>query len=869
MSQSILEREYEVRPKKQGGGMGLTSEEAAALLKEYGENTLLSDKKAKPLRIFLGQFRDVMVMILLIAAGISAFIGETADAVTIIIIVMLNAILGFIQEYRTEKTLLALKSMSAPSAKVCRDGHMTVIPASQLVPGDIISVEAGDKVAADAVLLTAKGLMAEESILTGESEPVAKRCGNTSDKDNSAGKENIIYSGTMITKGTARAKVIATGVNAQMGKISDMLTDIEDEETPLQKRLGELGKIVAIICIAVCFIVAGAGILKGEPVFDMLMTGITIAIAAIPEGLPATVTIALALAVSRMLSKNALVHKLHSVETLGCTSVICTDKTGTITENKMTVRKAWTDEGEYDFSGQGYRRGGNIRCGEDIVTKMSSKPLCEMLRCGVLCNNGDIATQDSIASDTSDIDEWSAAGDPTETALLIAAAKGGMSHSAERTAFRRLDEIPFDSDTRRMTVTVRTPSGDTSSYTKGAADIILSRCTEILTSGGVKPLGYSTRKRIEDACAEMSSAALRVLAFAYKPKGDNSPDSGMVFLGLMGMSDPPREEAKKAVRLCREAGIRTVMITGDHRNTAAAVARQAGIIRENSPESAVITGAELENMSDSELEKAAAGANVFARVSPADKLRIVRAYKRLGHIVTMTGDGVNDAPAVKEADIGVAMGITGTDVTRQAADMVLLDDNFATLVSAVEQGRGIYANIRKFVRYLLSCNIGEVLTMFLGLPAVALGVEPCGEENMRKPPRHKDESFFSGGLMFRIVFRGILIGICTLACFTVMLRTGAGLGAARTGALLTLVMSQLFHVFECKSETKNIFTVPYFNNPKLILAVLCSAAAIFGAIYFPPLQTVFRTVPLNGEQVLISLGLAFAAPLLQCFARHR
>ncbi|MEE0274163.1 MAG: HAD-IC family P-type ATPase, partial [Oscillospiraceae bacterium] len=588
MSQSILEREYEVRPKKQGGGMGLTSEEAAALLKEYGENTLLSDKKAKPLRIFLGQFRDVMVMILLIAAGISAFIGETADAVTIIIIVMLNAILGFIQEYRTEKTLLALKSMSAPSAKVCRDGHMTVIPASQLVPGDIISVEAGDKVAADAVLLTAKGLMAEESILTGESEPVAKRCGNTSDKDNSAGKENIIYSGTMITKGTARAKVIATGVNAQMGKISDMLTDIEDEETPLQKRLGELGKIVAIICIAVCFIVAGAGILKGEPVFDMLMTGITIAIAAIPEGLPATVTIALALAVSRMLSKNALVHKLHSVETLGCTSVICTDKTGTITENKMTVRKAWTDEGEYDLSGQGYRRGGNIRCGEDIVTKMSSKPLCEMLRCGVLCNNGDIATQDSIASDTSDIGEWSAAGDPTETALLIAAAKGGMSHSAERTAFRRLDEIPFDSDTRRMTVTVRTPSGDTSSYTKGAADIILSRCTEILTSGGVKPLGYSTRKRIEDACAEMSSAALRVLAFAYKPKGDNSPDSGMVFLGLMGMSDPPREEAKKAVRLCREAGIRTVMITGDHRNTAAAVARQAGILRANSPESAVI-----------------------------------------------------------------------------------------------------------------------------------------------------------------------------------------------------------------------------------------------------------------------------------------
>ena len=885
MSQSILERKYEVRPKNQGGKTGLTSEQAAALLAEYGENTLLSDRKAKPLSIFLGQFRDVMVMILLVAAGISAFIGETADAVTIIIIVMLNAILGFVQEYRTEKTLLALKNMSAPSAKVCRDGHMTVIPASQVVPGDIISVEAGDKVAADAVLLTSKGLMAEESILTGESEPVAKRCGNTSDKDNSAGKENIIYSGTMITKGTATARVIATGIHAQMGKISDMLTDIEEGETPLQKRLGELGKIVAIICIAVCFIVAGAGILKGEPVFDMLMTGITIAIAAIPEGLPATVTIALALAVRRMLDRNALVHKLHSVETLGCTSVICTDKTGTVTENKMTVRKAWTADGEYDFTGQGYRREGSIKCNGEAATKMSSKPLCEMLRCGVLCNNGDIAM-------TENENEWSAAGDPTETALLIAAAKGGMSHSAERTAFRRLDEIPFDSDTRRMTVTVRTPSGDSSAYTKGAADIILSRCTDILTESGVKPLSYSARKRIEDACGEMSSAALRVLAFAYKPKADGSPDSGMVFLGLMGMSDPPREEAKKAVRLCREAGIRTVMITGDHKNTAAAVARQAGILKESSPENAVITGDEMAAMTDSELEKAAAGANVFARVSPADKLRIVRAYKKLGHIVTMTGDGVNDAPAVKEADIGVAMGITGTDVTRQAADMVLLDDNFATLVSAVEQGRGIYANIRKFVRYLLSCNIGEVLTMFLGiimgmpmvlmpsqillvnlvtdgLPAVALGVEPCGKENMRKPPRHKDESFFSGGLMFRIVFRGILIGICTLACFTAMLRTGAGLGAARTGALLTLVMSQLFHVFECKSETKNIFTVPYFNNPQLIFAVLFSAAVIFAAVYFPPLQTVFRTVPLNGRQVLLSLGLAFAAPLMQCFVRHR
>ncbi|MBQ5333637.1 MAG: cation-translocating P-type ATPase [Oscillospiraceae bacterium] len=883
MSQSILERDYTENtpaPKNHAPSTGLTSEQAAEILKKHGPNTLATERKAKPLRIFMGQFKDVMVMILIIASAISAFIGEYYDAVTIMIIVVINAVLGFVQEYRTEKTLLALRSMAAPMASVFRDGHLTSLPAAELVPGDVISLEAGDKAAADSVILNSKGLMADESILTGESVPAAKSAGNTKDTDNSLGKSNIIYSGSIITKGTAIARVIATGTSAQMGKISGMLTDIEEEETPLQKRLGELGKIVAVICLIVCAIVAGAGILKGEPVFDMLMTGITIAIAAIPEGLPATVTIALALAVSRMLKQNALVHKLHSVETLGCTSVICTDKTGTVTENKMTVRKAYDGSEEYELTGQGYRVSGRIISGSGETSNIkTSKVLCELLRCGVLCSNADISGGTE--------DERNIAGDPTEAALLIAAAKGGMNHSAERIAYRRIDELPFDSDVRRMTVIVKDPSGQgIISYTKGAADVILDRCSHILTESGIKELTYSKKKEIMDKCGEMSSEALRVLAFAYCPKAVRStPDSGMVFLGLMGMSDPPREEAKKAVRLCRSARIRTVMITGDHKNTAAAVARQAGIL---TGEDGVITGEEMEKMTDKELENAARHTSVFARVSPADKLRIVRAYKRLGHIVTMTGDGVNDAPAVKEADIGVAMGITGTDVTREAADMVLLDDNFATLVSAVEQGRGIYANIRKFVRYLLSCNIGEVLTMFLGivmgmpmvllpaqillvnlvtdgLPAIALGVEPCGEENMKMPPRKKDESFFSGGLMFRIVFRGVLIGLCTLACFTIMMRTGAALEAARTGALVTLVLSQLFHVFECKSEKGNIFTVPYFNNVKLIFAVLFSAAVLAAAIYLPFLQMVFTTVPLSSEQLLIAAGLAFAAPLLQCF----
>lgn len=546
----------------------------------------------------------------------------------------------------------------------------------------------------------------------------------------------------------------------------------------------------------------------------------------------------------------------------------------------MTVRKAYTDGKYHEFTGQGYRVSGQISCEGQNENIKTSAVLKELLRCGVLCSNADISEGGG--------DERTAAGDPTEAALLIAAAKGGMNHNTERIAYRRIDELPFDSDTRRMTVIVKEPSRSGNiAYCKGAADVILERCTHILTEKGTMELTFAKRREIEAKCDEMSSEALRVLAFAYCPNAPKSaPDTRLTFIGLMGMTDPPREEAKKAVRLCKSARIRTVMITGDHKNTAAAVAAQAGIL---TGEGKVITGEELGKMSDKELERAAETACVFARVSPADKLRIVRAYKKLGHIVTMTGDGVNDAPAIKEADIGVAMGITGTDVTREAADMVLLDDNFATLVSAVEQGRGIYANIRKFVRYLLSCNIGEVLTMFLGivmgmpmvllpaqillvnlvtdgLPAIALGVEPCGEENMKMPPRKKNESFFSGGLMFRIVFRGILIGICTLASFTILMRMGGSLEAARTGALATLVMSQLFHVFECKSETGNIFTVPYFNNVKLILAVLFSVAVLAAAIYLPFLQVVFSTIPLTGEQLLIAAGLAFAAPLLNCFS---
>lgn len=870
---------------------GISSPQAEEKIKQYGKNTLAKEKKARPLKIFFGQFRDIMVMILLIATVISFFLGEVYDAVTIIVIVLVNAILGFVQEYKTEKTLLALKNMTAPTAKVYRDGKLTELPAADLVPDDVIVLEAGDKVPADAVLLHAKGVLAEESILTGESAAVPKEVGDVNDSDNSIGKSNILYSGTVITKGTADAKVIATGLSTQMGKISDMLTDIDEELTPLQKRLAELGKAVAIICLAVCAIVAGAGILRGEPAFDMLMTGISIAIAAIPEGLPATVTIALALAVGRMLKQKALVHKLHSVETLGCTSVICTDKTGTITENKMTVSKVCCDGKQYDISGNGYRIAGEITLNGSAVNPAAEKPLSELMTCGVLCNNAAISSSRPVETrqrgrlDTSG--EWETVGDPTEIALLAAAAKAGITAEKLKGSYHKADEIPFDSETRCMTVITRSGSALTA-FSKGAADVILNRCGFILTTEGIKPLTPSIKRRIEAEHEKMTEDALRVLAFADKvlTSGCKQQDieTGMVFLGLMGMTDPPRAEAINAVKLCRSAHIRTVMITGDHKNTAAAIAKKAGIYKKGDT---VLTGTELEAMSDSELESIIDKVTVYARVNPADKLRIVRAFKKHGEIVTMTGDGVNDAPAIKEASIGVAMGVTGTDVTKQAADVVLLDDNFATLVSAVEQGRGIYANIRKFVRYLLSCNIGEVLTMFLGiimgmpitllptqlllvnlvtdgLPAIALGVEPAERENMKQPPRRSDESFFSDGLMTKIIFRGILIGLCTLGCFALFTYMFGDLTIARTGALFTLIMSQLAHVFECKSEKKNIFTVPYFSNPKLILAVLVSAAVIFAAMYVPFLQIIFTTAPLTLKQLLIAFGFAMFAPLLQC-----
>ena len=866
--------------------MGLTEKEAAERLKAQGENTLGESRRTGPMRIFLGQFRDVMVMILLGATVISVLLGEISDAVTIILIVLLNAILGFVQEYRTENTLEALRSMTSPTAKCWRDGKLKEIDASQLVTGDVIELEAGDRIPADCAVLKAAGFFSDEALLTGESVAVGKSAGDESDTDNSLNKSNIVYCGASATKGTCRARVIATGMATQMGRISEMLRDIDKEPTPLQKRLGELGKVVAIICLVVCIAVFGAGVLRGENVFDMLMTGITIAIAAIPEGLPATVTIALALAVSRMLKQKALVNKLHSVETLGCTSVICSDKTGTITENRMTVTELSTAEDTYLFSGMGYRVSGAVTKGEIAVNPVTEKALSAALRCGVLCSTAEISAQEPPKSRNRGTlagkGEWSVTGDPTEAALLIAAAKAGITRQSLSAGYRSIGEFPFDSETRFMAVHVVCGS-EKRIYFKGAEEVLLPRCSMYLDgSGKAAPLTAAMRRSLAERAEDMSQRALRVLALAVCTSEELDPQRcDLVFLGFAGMTDPPREEAKTAIRKCSAASVKTVMITGDHKNTAVAVAKKAGLLKGGK----AMTGAELDCLSDEELDRCIGEYTVFARVEPVHKLRIVRSFRRRGEIVTMTGDGVNDAPAVKEADVGVAMGVTGTDVTKQAADVILMDDNLATLVNAVEQGRCVYANIRKFVRYLLSCNIGEVLTMFLGLlmgmpvvllpvqillvnlvtdglPAVALGMEPPEKDIMSRPPRRSDEGFFSGGLMRRIVFRGILIGLSTLGSFGTVMRMGGSVEACRTAALITLVVSQLIHVFECRSEKRSLFRLNPFGNMKLVGAAALSAAVLAAAVMVPQLQVVFSTVTPDMMQLLTALGFSVAVPVI-------
>ena len=818
---------------------GLSTREAEKRVKTYGLNELKHNKKKSPVLIFLAQFNDFLVWVLIGATIISGFIGDKADAITILIIVIVNAILGFVQEFRTEKSLEALQELAAPTCKVIRDGNIKVVSSKELTIGDLVVLEAGDRIPADGTFIDAANMVVDESLLTGESVGISK--------DTTKGK-NSGFMGTIVLKGRGLIIIDAIGMKTEMGKIANLLDNIEEDKSPLRERLDSLGKILVVMCIVVCLIVTILGIIRGNDITEMFLLGVSLAVAAIPEGLAAIVTVALALGVGRMLKRNALVRKLPAVETLGCTSVICSDKTGTLTQNKMTVKEILVNGRIYELDK------------EKIYD-------CEKLKeAFIYCNDA------NYNYEIKDI-EKAVMGDPTETALVKAFYKDSKELQKFVEKSKRVYEISFDS-TRKMMTVIMNENGKETCYMKGAPERVLEKCNSVLENGKVKPLTYQKKKQIYSYIEAMSNRALRCIAAAYKEENlvkNESVECDLIFLGVAGSMDPPRIEVKDAVLKCKMAGIKPIMITGDHKNTALAIAKSINIC--NSDDQAV-TGDELEKMSDSELVKKVNKIRVFARVSPNHKLRIVRAFKKNNNIVAMTGDGVNDAPAIKEAVIGVAMGISGTDVTKEAAAMVLMDDNFATIVSAVEEGRVIYDNIRKFIRSLLSCNLGEVLTMFLaslfylpnpltpiqilfvnlatdGLPAIALGVDPPDKDIMRQSPREKNEGIFARGLWEKIIVRGSLIGVCTLLSFMSGRYYGMDLATCRTITMCTLVMSQLLHVFECRSERHSIFEINIFSNIYLLGAVLVSMTMICCILYIPFLSGIFNTVALNLGQWLL------------------
>ncbi len=826
---------------------GLSSIEASKRLEAYGKNILTSKKKINPFVIFICQYKDIMTIILLICTLVSLFMGEYVEAIAIAIIILMNGILGFLQEYKTERTLEALKNMSGPVAKVYRDGQITTCPATELVVGDLISITSGDLIPADCILNEATEIESDESMLTGESIPVKKSL--TKSK-----KDRVVYMGCTLTKGHGTATIAKTGMDTEIGNIASMLDDIKEEPTPLQVKLDYLSKYIAVGCLAVCAIVTITGIINGEDFLQMLITGVSLAVAAVPEGLPAIVTISLALSVSRMIKRNALIRKLHAVETLGCATILCSDKTGTITQNKMTATVIASNDGVLD-----------------IKKVISSNTTTELLLKGcVMCNNAVLK---------------SSIGSHTELALLKLGSTFNHTRDGLDRDYKRISENPFDSTRKRMSVVCQDVTGDKLVFVKGGYDVLINKCISFQNGDKIEELTIADKHKFTKQNEDMAENALRVICVAYKKINSSSNDydeDNLIYLGQIGLIDPPRREVKPAVVKCRKAGIKTVMITGDHKKTAIAIAKQVSIYHEGDQ---VLTGDELDKMSVEELTRVVNKVTVFARVSPSHKLQIVKSLKKNGHIVAMTGDGTNDAPSIKEADIGVAMGKSGSDVSKEASSIILLDDNFASLVNAVEEGRSIYENIRKFIRYLLSCNIGEVLTMFLGmlmgmpvvllpiqilfvnlvtdgLPAIALGLEPLDKTAMSRPPRKANENVFARGLASKIIFRGIFIGLSTLASFVSVYKLTGDVDTARSGALFALVLAQLIHVFECKSETQSIFEIKFFNNKKLILATALSFSAMLLVLYVPVLQTIFSTVPLSMNQLMMPILYSLAIPVV-------
>ena len=851
MSLYVKSKQEVLEALKSNSETGLSSQRIAELQKEFGENRLREKKKKTNLQRFFDQFKDVMIIILIIAAIVSFVIAciegnpkEFFEPALILLIVILNAVIGVMQESKAEKALDALKNLSAPHARVLRDGEEKIIDASLLVPGDIIKLEAGDFVPADAILLQSAGLKSEESALTGESVPSEKDAEAVVPENAPLGdRTNMVFSGCSITYGTALAVVTVTGMNTEMGKIANLLNNESDSQTPLQKKLAQLGKYLGIMALAACAIIFVVGVLNNIPKLEIFMTSVSLAVSAIPEGLPAIVTVVLSIGVQRMVKRNAIIRRLPAVETLGSASIICSDKTGTLTQNRMTLVKAYVD-GDTDIT--------------DVSADNKDKIL-KLLEYGTLCCDGSVTFNDGKEQHI---------GDPTETAIVLAAHNLGSEKDELNRKYPRLAELPFDSD-RKLMSTVNESDGKYVVIVKGAFDMMASRCV----AGDLDNAKHITE--------EMSKKALRVLAIGYKfidsvPQNPTSEEleNGLTLMGLVGMIDPPREEAKEAVALCRKAGIKPIMITGDHVVTATAIATELGIFVDGDK---AITGAELDAMSEEELDREVEKISVYARVSPENKIRIVKAWQRKNQVVAMTGDGVNDAPALKAADIGCAMGITGTDVAKGAADMTLTDDNFATIVEAVREGRGIYANIKKVVGFLLGTNIGEVITVFAAmllwhrtpflsmqllwinlvtdsLPAIALGMENVEADVMERKPKPKNEGIFAHGLAIRVVLQGIMFAILSLVAFWIGWQgNDANLSIGQSMAFMVLATSQVIQSYNMRSD-RSLFKIGPFTNKTLNISALISLLLV-AIVLFTPIGIPFGLEILSSTQYLICAGL--------------
>ncbi|HLB72299.1 MAG TPA: HAD-IC family P-type ATPase [Candidatus Methanoperedens sp.] len=866
------------------GRSGLWSEEVRNRFSAYGYNELPEKKKTSSIELFLSQFKNYLILILFAAAAISAFTGETTNAYVILLIILFISFLGFIQEYKAEKAMEALKKMVALEARVLRDGVKKEIQIRELVPGDIILIEAGDRIPADARLIEAINLETVESALTGESHPVSKKTDVLGEDISITDQKNMIFMGTFVTRGNGMAVVVGTGLNTQIGSIAEMI-QIKEVEPPLKIKFADLARQLAKIVLLACLIIFLAGLLRGQDIFQMLVVAAAISVAGIPEALPFIVTATLALGTQRMAKRNAITRKLPAVETLGSATVICSDKTGTITRGEMTVKKIYTDA-VIEITGSGYVPEGEFYREREKIDTSRDAHLVELLKIGTMCNNSYLENNGG----------WRIIGDPTEGALLVAAKKAGID---ER--YKRITELPFDSERKIMSTLHATPEG-IKAFVKGAPEVVLGICSRIYDGGRERPIDKADLEKILDVNTAMANEALRVLAFAERSfetiacgeYTEACVEQDLVFIGLAGMMDPPRDEVIDAIKQCKSAGIKVVMITGDNKLTAAAVGKSIGLLDERN----VVEGSEIEKMSDDELTEVAQSASVYARAAPAHKLRIIDALKRRGHIVAMTGDGVNDAPALKKADIGIAMGLSGTDVAKEASDMVITDDNFATIVHAVREGRRIYDNIYKSASYLLSITFAEVAVIFLSfvildyplallplqilyvnlvteeLPALGLSIEPASKDIMVRKPRDPKEPILSKQLLFYTLFSAMMISIGTLVIFA-SLDPGnqQNLSTARTAAFATLITMGLFNALNCRNLTRSLFDVGFFTNKKLLLALSCSSIAMLAAIYWQPMQVIFDTTPLGFDiwiRILLLSGSVIAAlELMKRFFRDR